>query len=65
MQVDGFLCLPHLLQFDRNMSFVLLLLSLFITNGITVDDLGLLLAMVAVVILITGVIYHVAVGLAV
>jgi hypothetical protein len=65
MQVDGFLYLPHLLQFDRNMSFVLLLLSLFITNGITVDDLGLLLAMVAVVILIMGVIYHVAVGLAV
>lgn len=66
MQVDGFLYLPHLLQFDRNMSFVLLLLSLFITNGITVDDLGLLLAMVAVVILvIMGVIYRVAVGLAV
>jgi hypothetical protein len=56
------LYIPHILQLDRDMSIVPLLISLFISNGFTVDDLGLLLAMVAVVILITGVIYSAAVG---
>ncbi len=44
------------------MSVVCLLISHFIRNGITVDDLGLLLAISAVMILITGVIFHAAVG---
>jgi hypothetical protein len=40
-----------------------LLLSHLMRNGFTVDDLGLLLAMIAVIVLITGVIYRAAVGL--
>ena len=43
------------------MDVVFLLVSLFIGNEFTVDDLGMLLVMVAVVILIMGVIYRVAV----
>ncbi|KAI0000969.1 hypothetical protein BJV77DRAFT_1063530 [Russula vinacea] len=42
------------------MDVVFLLVSLFIGNEFTVDDLGMLLVMVAVVILIMGVIYRVA-----
>ena len=45
------------------MSFAPIIVSHFMSNGFTVDDLGLLLAVIAVVILITGVIYHTAVGL--
>jgi hypothetical protein len=53
---------PASFNFDRNMSFALLLISLFISNGITVNDLGLILAVVAVVILFMGVIHRAAVG---
>ena len=60
--MDGLLHIPHILQLNRNMHAVLLLISLFISNGFTVDDLGLILVMVAVVILIIGVIHRVAVG---
>ncbi len=45
------------------MFFLCLLISHFIHIGFTVDDLGLLIAMVGVIILIMGVIFRVAVGL--
>lgn len=45
------------------MDFALFIISHFMRSGFTVDDLGLLIVVVAVVILITGVIYHAAVGL--
>ena len=45
------------------MDFASLIISHFMRNGFTVDDLGLLLVVIAVVILITGVIYHAAVRL--
>jgi len=45
------------------MDFVLFIISHFMRTGFTVDDLGLLLVVVAVVILITGIIYHAAVRL--
>jgi hypothetical protein len=44
------------------MFFIFLLLSRFIRDGITVDDLGLLLAMVALAILFKGDISRAAVG---
>ena len=44
------------------MEFAFFIISYFLHNGFTVDDLGLLLVMMAVVILITGVIYPAAVG---
>ena len=44
------------------MSFLLLIISHFLRNGFTVDDLGFLLGVIAVIILITGVIYRAAVG---
>jgi hypothetical protein len=59
---SGSLHIPHILQLNRNMDALLLLISYLISNGITVDDLGLILVMVAVVILIMGVIHRVAVG---
>jgi hypothetical protein len=43
------------------MDVAFLLVSLFIGNEFTVDDLGMLLVMMAVIILIMGVIYRVAV----
>ena len=52
---------PNFLQFDRSMDVAFLLVSLFIGNEFTVDDLGMLLVMMAVIILIMGVIYRVAV----
>jgi len=45
------------------MSLAFVFISHFICNGITVDDLGMLLVMVAVLILIAGVIYRPRVGL--
>jgi hypothetical protein len=45
------------------MSLAFVFISHFICNGITVDDLGMLIAMVAVLILIAGVIYRPTVGL--
>jgi len=45
------------------MDFAFLIISHFTHSGFTVDDLGLLLVVVAVVILITGVIHHAAVRL--
>lgn len=51
------------LLFVYSMSFVFIIISHFMRNGFTVDDLGLILVVVAVIILITGVIYRAAVGL--
>ena len=45
------------------MDFAFFIISHFMRKGFTVDDLGLFIAVVAVVILISGVIYHAAVGL--
>ncbi len=45
------------------MSFAFLLISHLMHKGFTVDDLALLLAMAAVVILTTGLIFRAAVGL--
>ena len=59
--VDASLPFPNFFPFNRSMDVVFLLVSLFIGNEFTVDDLGMLLVMVAVVILIMGVIYRVAV----
>jgi len=53
----------HILQLEYRMFFLCLLISHFIHIGFTVDDLGLLIAMVGVIILIMGVIFRVAVGL--
>lgn len=46
-----------------SMSFAFVIISHFMRNGLSVDDLGLLIVVVAVIILITGVIRHAAVGL--
>lgn len=56
--VDSFPFLP--LAFS--MSFAFIIISHFMRNGFTVDDLGLLIAVVAVLILITRLIYRAAVG---
>lgn len=45
------------------MFFTYLLISYFLRNGFTVDDLSALIATAAVIILTTGVIYRAAVGL--
>jgi len=42
------------------MTLALILLALYFRNGITVDDIGFLIVVVAVVILTTGVIYRAA-----
>jgi len=44
------------------MFFACLLISHFIRDGFTVDDLGLLIAMLAEIILIMGAIFRVTVG---
>jgi ABC-type glycerol-3-phosphate transport system permease component len=46
---------------EHSMFFVCFLISYFVRNGFTVDDLGLLLAMAAVIILIMVVIFRAAV----
>jgi len=46
-----FYTLLHTLQLKHSMFFLCLIVSYFVGNGFTVDDLGLLLVMVAVIIL--------------
>jgi hypothetical protein len=60
--VDIYFAAPRTLQFDCSMPLAFFLLSRFMRDGITVDDLALLLAVVAVIILFKGHISHVAVG---